>query len=119
MAGAGTDDTGIDADLAGLDPFDLLDQEAARLDRYLAELPAAEWARPSRCAGWTIRDVLAHLTATEAYHQACLDGEVADLLARTAARGATDLASANALGVADHAGWSPKRLLEEWRRLDA
>jgi uncharacterized protein (TIGR03083 family) len=107
-----------DAEIAGLDPFDLLDQEAARLDHYFAQLPAAEWARPSRCAGWTIRDVLAHLTASEAYHQACLDGEVEALLGDLAAKGATDMDGANAVGVAEYAGWSPGQLLDEWRRLD-
>jgi uncharacterized protein (TIGR03083 family) len=30
----------------------------------LATLTAAQWATPSLCAGWTVRDVLAHMTAT-------------------------------------------------------
>jgi uncharacterized protein (TIGR03083 family) len=30
----------------------------------LATLTAAQWATPSLCAGWTVSDVLAHMTAT-------------------------------------------------------
>jgi uncharacterized protein (TIGR03083 family) len=30
----------------------------------LGQLSAAQWATPSLCTGWTVRDVLAHMTAT-------------------------------------------------------
>ena len=30
----------------------------------LADLPAEAWNRPSLCAGWSVRDVVAHLVAT-------------------------------------------------------
>jgi hypothetical protein len=51
---------------------------------------ASGWKQASRCAGWTVRDVLGHLAAGEDYHQACLDGTVAGFLARFAERGGTD-----------------------------
>jgi uncharacterized protein (TIGR03083 family) len=108
-----------DSELDGLDPFDLLDEEAARLDAYFSDLPASEWERPSRCVGWSIRDVLAHLASAEEYHHACLDGRVSDLLAQFAARGATDITSANALGIADRSDRSPAQVLEEWRDTNA
>ena len=108
-----------DAELAGLDPFDLLDREAARIDRCLSALPTDEWARPSRCEGWSVRDVLAHLAASEGYHQACLDGEVKAWLAREASKGGTDIASVNAIGIAGRADQPPSRLLAEWRRANA
>ena len=63
-----------DHDLAGLDPYDLMATEADRLDRYFAGLDDAAWTRASRCDGWTVRDMLAHLTASEDYNRACLDG---------------------------------------------
>jgi uncharacterized protein (TIGR03083 family) len=63
-----------DRELAGLDPFALLDTEAGRLDAFLSGLGEAGWQRASRCAGWTVRDVLGHLAAGEDYHRACLDG---------------------------------------------
>ena len=52
-----------DSELDGLDPAELLDQEAARLSSYFRSLPESEWSRPSRCEGWSVRDVLAHLNA--------------------------------------------------------
>jgi uncharacterized protein (TIGR03083 family) len=107
-----------DSELAGLDPFELLDLEAARIERYLSRLVDDDWDRPSRCDGWSIRDVLAHLTSSEAYHQACLDGEVKAWVTHHADRGGTDIASINAIGIADRANWPPERLLAEWREVN-
>ena len=104
-----------DGELAGLDPFDILDQEAARLDAFFAGLADEAWSNPSRCAGWSVRDVLAHLAAAEEYHRACLDGSVARLMAHYAARGAADMDGFNALGVADRAEMASSELLAEWR----
>jgi len=108
-----------DSELAGLDPFDLLDQEAERLDAFLSALEPSGWARPSRCAGWSTRDMLGHLAASEEYHRACLDGTVSELLTRWAERGGTDLDSGNALGVADYASLSASEVLERWRAMGA
>lgn len=108
-----------DRELAGLDPFALLDREAGRLDAFLSGLGESGWKRASRCAGWTVRDVLGHLTAGEDYHRACLNGTVAAFLARFAERGGTDLDSVNALGVADYAALSPAEMLARWRAASA
>ena len=66
-----------------------------------------------------LADVLAHLEASEGYHQACVDGEVKSWLARQAARGATDIASVNAIGIADKADNPSGQLLAEWRQQNA
>jgi uncharacterized protein (TIGR03083 family) len=108
-----------DRELAGLDPFALLDTEAGRLDAFLSGLDESGWTRPSRCAGWTVRDVVGHLAWGEDYHQACLDGTVATLLAGFAGRGGTDLDSVNALGVADYAALPPAEVLARWRAASA
>jgi uncharacterized protein (TIGR03083 family) len=108
-----------DAQLSGLDPFDLLDQEAARLDRYFSRLPEDDWPKPSRCAGWSIRDVLAHLAASEDYHHACLDGTVQAFVGDIEAKGATDLAAANALGIAELSDLDPQQLIVRWREANA
>jgi uncharacterized protein (TIGR03083 family) len=108
-----------DRELAGLDPFALLDGEAERLDAFFSGLGESGWTRASRCAGWTVRDVLGHLTFGEDYHRACLDGTVAAFLARFAGRGGTDLDSVNALGVADYATLSPGEVLACWRAASA
>jgi uncharacterized protein (TIGR03083 family) len=108
-----------DRELAGLDPFALLDTEAGRLDAFLSGVGETGWTRASRCAGWTVRDVLGHLAASEDYHRACLDGTVAAFLADFAERGGTDLDSVNALGVADYAALRPAEVLARWRAASA
>src|SRR4051794_39053630 len=108
-----------DTELAGIDPHDLVDAEAARIDAFLTSLPAdasdGAWTRPSRCAGWTVRDVLGHLAANEEYHEACVEGDVGSYLQTMGEKGAVDLASANALGVAERAGVEPAELIRSWR----
>ena len=104
-----------DQDLAGLDPYDLMANEADRLDRYFAGLDDAAWTRASRCDGWTVRDMLAHLTASEDYNQACLDGTAGAFLASLGERGVTDLASANEVGIRDLDGVATPELLATWR----
>ncbi len=108
-----------DRELEGLDPFDLLDREADRLDRFFPSLGESDWTRPSRCDGWTTRDVLGHLAAGEEYHRACLDGRVSEFMGRFAERGATDLDSANALGVADYASLPSEDVIAKWRAQSA
>jgi uncharacterized protein (TIGR03083 family) len=106
-----TDDSALD----GFDPFDVLDREAVRLDAFFSTLLASEWSLPSRCPGWTTRDMLAHLAASEAYHHACLEGRVGELLTDLAAQGATDLDSANRIGVERLSAYEPRELLSMWR----
>jgi uncharacterized protein (TIGR03083 family) len=110
----------IDADLLG-DPYEAMDHEAARIEAHLGALPdgSPEWARASCCAGWTVRDVLAHLLASEDYHQACLAGRAAAYLEAMAARGAADIATFNAMGLTDFVDWPPSQLLAEWCARDA
>lgn len=38
--------------------------EREALAANLADLPAAEWSRPSLCTGWTVHDVAAHVIST-------------------------------------------------------
>lgn len=108
-----------DSVLDDLDPYDLLDAEAERIERYYAKLDATAGDQPSRCGGWSVRDVLAHLAASEEYHQACLDDELPRLFAKMTDAGATDLDSANAAGIAARDGHAIDELLDEWRTLDS
>ena len=39
----------------------VIQTESERLQQYLAALPADAWTKPSACALWDIRDVVAHL----------------------------------------------------------
>jgi uncharacterized protein (TIGR03083 family) len=108
-----------DQDLAGLDPYDLMATEAARLDAYFGRASAADWEKPTRCEGWDARALLAHLAATEDYNQACLDGTVQQFLADVGAKGAVDLASANDIGIHEFDGQAPEQILEKWRTQSA
>jgi uncharacterized protein (TIGR03083 family) len=103
-----------DRDLEGLDPYDLMDAEAARLDGYFSGLDTVAWSRPSRCAGWSVRDVLAHLLASEQYNTASINGTVGALLESLGARGATDLGSFNELGIRDLDGRDTAELIGDW-----
>jgi uncharacterized protein (TIGR03083 family) len=104
-----------DQDLAGLDPYDIMAIEAARLDAFFSGASAADWDKPTRCEGWNVRALLAHLAASEEYNQACLDGTVQEFLAGVGAKGAVDLASANEIGIHEFDGQSPEQILETWR----
>jgi uncharacterized protein (TIGR03083 family) len=104
-----------DAVLEGLDPYDLMDAEAARLDTYFSGLGASDWGRPSACSAWTTQDLLAHLAASEEYNHACLDDAVPAFLEGLGKRGVTDVDSFNAAGVADRAGRTSDELMAEWR----
>jgi uncharacterized protein (TIGR03083 family) len=108
-----------DNDLAGLDPYDLMATEAERIDRHFATLADSEWEQPSRCDGWTVRDVLAHLAASESYNRACLDGTVQAFMTQLGEKGATDLATANDLGIREYDGQSSDEVRATWRAASA
>jgi uncharacterized protein (TIGR03083 family) len=104
-----------DHDLEGLDPYDLMAAEAARIDGFLGARTDGDWQEPTRCAGWNARDLLAHLLASEDYNQACLDGTVQEFLTGIGAKGASDLATANEIGIRELDDRTPGQLLEAWR----
>jgi uncharacterized protein (TIGR03083 family) len=108
-----------DAELADLDPVDLMEQEAQRIEAHLRRLPAEHWTVASRCEGWTVRDVVAHLAATEEYHRACLDGRVASFLREMSERGGADVATFNAIGIESLRDVSNDDLVGMWSRDDA
>lgn len=76
--------------------------ERADLAEFLAGLTPQQWGAPSLCAGWTVKDVVAHVISYE-------ELGVAGLVARFA-RGA--IVRANQVGVDDFASLSPEQLLE-------
>lgn len=42
-------------------------RQRRRLEALLHELSAEEWRRPSRCDGWTVQDVITHLSSTNGF----------------------------------------------------
>lgn len=99
--------------LNGLDPFELQEHEADRVYAHVTSSP--DWTRPSRCEGWSVRDVLAHLIGLEDYTRAGLDDRVQALFAESAASGATDVAGLNSWQISLYAGMSEPGLVERWR----
>lgn len=107
------------SELEGLDPYQLQDVESARIAAWVQTLDEEALALPSACEGWSRRDVLAHLLATEEYHRACLDGTVAELMQRLMSTGATSLDQINALGVAAHEDEPTDEVLVSWEEQNA
>ncbi|BCJ67781.1 maleylpyruvate isomerase N-terminal domain-containing protein [Polymorphospora rubra] len=103
-------------EMAGIDPFDVLDTEAARVDAFYRGLSDAAWSAPTRCAGWDRRALLAHLITTEDYTHAGLDGRVEDFEDDV---GGVDLADRNARGIARRAGLAAQTVLAQWRAASA
>ncbi len=95
------------------DPFPHLDAEVQRMREHLRGLDTAGWNATSHCEGWRVRDVLAHLTAGEAYNQACLDGTLEEL----DFSGGID--GWNARAVAERRSRTPNEVLGEWEQRQA
>lgn len=104
-----------DRELQDLDPYDVMEAEAARLDSWFSGLEGRAWTEPTACEGWDVKDVLAHLGFGEDYNTACFDDAIPAFLERYTSRGATDMNAFNALGVSDRADRTTEELLVEWR----
>jgi uncharacterized protein (TIGR03083 family) len=105
--------------LEEFDPFELFDREAARLEEFFGGLDAAAWERDSRCAGWSVRDVLGHLAGEELYNHACLNGDLkgfGELMAREGLSGYVDF---NEWCVRERRGRPVGQVLDEWRENNA
>jgi uncharacterized protein (TIGR03083 family) len=108
------------AALAGLNSFGLFDVEADRLDHFFAGLDAAGLAQPSRCAGWSVQDVLAHLAGAELYNHACLNGDLDGFRAMLRAAGiAGGHNEFNEWCVRQRRGLPVAEVLAEWREANA
>jgi uncharacterized protein (TIGR03084 family) len=58
--------------------------ESAWMAKLLADLEDADWARESRCPGWTVADVVTHVAQTNELAVASLDGTFAEVAGRFA-----------------------------------
>ncbi len=88
---------------AGVDAMSLAREERAELADLLATLTPAQWEAPSLCAGWRVRDVVAHMYSYEELGPVGLVGRFV--------RGGLRLDRVNAAGVAAYADRSPDELL--------
>ncbi|MDT5147937.1 MAG: hypothetical protein QOC58_2582 [Mycobacterium sp.] len=83
--------------------------ERGALAGDLADLTPAQWARPSLCPGWTVRDVVAHLSATASLNPATF------FLGMAKAR--FNFGKFSADQIARHLGADPAATLAEFRGL--
>jgi uncharacterized protein (TIGR03083 family) len=104
------------AEMAGFDPFDLLDAETLRVDRFYSSLTGDQWLAPTRCSDWNRLQLLAHLASIEEYTRAGLNDQVAELMTAAPSTGMDEL---NQWGVDQRSDRTPVQLLEEWRALSA
>jgi uncharacterized protein (TIGR03084 family) len=89
----------------------------AELDSILDALGEPVWARPSRCAGWTVSDVVLHLAQTSELAAASAEGRLADggahlWQSRASEDTVDDWAAAE---VAAQRGDHPSEVLRRWR----
>jgi uncharacterized protein (TIGR03083 family) len=72
---------------------------------YLSGLSDADWAKPSRCEGWTVKDVVAHMGA--AYHGTFTPWFVKLMLGK-------DIERANDADAAKRKDWPGSKVLAEY-----
>ncbi|TMD22813.1 MAG: maleylpyruvate isomerase family mycothiol-dependent enzyme [Chloroflexi bacterium] len=89
-------------------PFPVYDREISRLRAHLRALKSAQWSARSHCRGWSVKDIVAHLSTDEVYNQACLDGTLRQLPFGGGLNGW------NGRGVRIRRGMSPLETLQEW-----
>lgn len=104
--------------VAQFDPVALQDREVGRLEAFFRACRDDDWRRPTRCEGWTVRDLLAHLAAAETYHLAGIDGSVEDLMDAAAAAGVRGLDDFNRWQIEHRAGRAAGEVLDEWSGLN-
>lgn len=83
------------------------------MDAHLRSLDARGWSAPSHDRGWSVQDVVAHLSTDEVYNQACLDGML-DTLPFSGG-----LSGWNARGVKVRRAMSRLEVLQEWEARQA
>jgi uncharacterized protein (TIGR03083 family) len=93
----------VPASLRGVDTRRLARDERADFAAFLATLPPPQWQAPTLCAGWRVRDVVAHVIS--------YDNLNARSLLALSVRGRCRLGHINALALARYDTASPPQLL--------
>jgi uncharacterized protein (TIGR03086 family) len=58
----------------GLSQFDVLDRGGTQFARVLGAVTPQDWASPTPCEGWTVRDLVVHVVGGTVMSVALLDG---------------------------------------------
>ena len=96
---------------------DALEAQQAELTGLLEGLDPDGWARPTRCEGWDVADVVLHLVQTNVMAQGSTDGRFDEVLAQLldGAAPAEDVDDGAAVMVDMERGLPPTELLRRWR----
>lgn len=90
-----------------LDRVAALKTERAAALSFLKELSPAEWATPSRCDGWTVQDVVAHMgAASHGFFTPWVVGLIAS----------KDVEAHNDRDAEKRRSWEPAKVLKEYER---
>ena len=92
-----------------------LARQHEELDGILAGLDDDGWARPSACEGWSVADVVVHLTQSDEGAVASLDGRLPEGGLGMEREGPVDVDDWAERMVAAERGTPPTEVLERWR----
>lgn len=94
-----------------------LAEQHAELAALLAPLDEVDWARPSRCEGWSVADVVLHLAQTDELALASAEGRFAEELEQLGAGLGTggNVDDGADLLVASQRGQPATAVFERWR----
>jgi uncharacterized protein (TIGR03084 family) len=91
-----------------------LTEQHRELDDVLSGLGADDWARPSRCSGWTIADVVLHLAQTDELAAASAQGRLEDVAPEWAGAGG-DVDERAGVAVEQDRGAPGAEIYRRWR----
>jgi uncharacterized protein (TIGR03084 family) len=98
------------------DADEALAGQIAELDEFLAGLNDGDWARPSRCEGWSVSDVVLHLAQTNEMAIASAEGRFDEVVEMFTAGGeAQNVDEGAAIAVERERGQSPDAVFARWR----
>ncbi|GAA3176628.1 hypothetical protein GCM10010531_32870 [Blastococcus jejuensis] len=86
------------------------EEEYRRLGALLAELDAADWARPTDCSEWDVREVVAHLVGAAESTASVRELRRQQKLGRALRPGEADVDGMNAVQVRERADATPEQL---------
>jgi uncharacterized protein (TIGR03084 family) len=91
----------------------------AELDGILAGLDDGDWARPSACAGWSVADVVVHLTQSDDGAVASVEGRLPEAGMRMSRTGEHNVDDWAEVMVNEARGTPPVEVFERWRSTTA
>jgi uncharacterized protein (TIGR03083 family) len=98
----------------GTDLVSLLERAWRSLDDLCARLTPEEWARPTECPGWTVKDIMSHMAGTESW---LLGRPLANHDPESIDHVKNEIGRINEVQVDSRRPWSPEQVLAEYREV--